>query len=411
MKTISVLIPSRGNPVALCNTIDNCLYAASYPDRLEFVVRIDHDDKSHREYRDRVGLALRAGIDVKLRVDAPLGYRRMHDYYEEMYLLSKGDFLLAYNDDMTIETQGWDVEFERALEPVPYGVASCDMREGNGNHYEWAMPMVRRDLCELIGRFCCGTETCDRIFDSYARQSGRGVKANVWMVHDWQPLQPGSQRNEVYTYAMSHWGEMTSRWDSAAREMVAKVMQAPDVKNVRARDGQSVRISAVQQTTNKRHIMKKLGMKVSDEITGRQGMLTAFTVLHGGNEYYGFQPVGTNPETGHPIKPDWMGEGRILGAVDVPEPEIYRRVLGTSVVDDASGVSGRCVSVTLHLSGCVHINIQPEGTLKNGNCPDELNVDIRRCSGAMIPKWTEEQIAKDREKRPSPGEVPDRPCY
>lgn len=229
MNTISILIPSRGNPKELLETIKACEDMASEPARLEFVVRLDADDPALKDYVQDIvpTVAWRRSIVkgefAKWLVGERLGYKRIHDYYEECYKLSSGELLLAFNDDMLISTKGWDVEYERVLEHIPFGVARCEIDEDPGGNYGWAMPMVRRDLCKAIGCFCRGTETCDRIFEAYAQQSRRAAGAAVRMVHKWSPLKPGSQREEVYRYAMDHWPEMTARWNRAATEMAAIV--------------------------------------------------------------------------------------------------------------------------------------------------------------------------------------------
>ena len=224
MKTISILIPSRGNPKELLETIASCEDMAAQSSRLEFIVRLDGDDPALSDYITDVTptvawrRAVNKGDFVKWIVGEPFGYARIHDYYEEMYRMSKGDLLLAFNDDMRIDTKFWDCIFEETLSR-PFMVAGCQMDEGNGTNYAWAMPMVRRDLCEAIGRFCSGTETCDRIFEAYSKFPGRGAIAPVKMLHKWQPLKPGSERERVYRHAQSNWGEMTQRWNRAAAEM------------------------------------------------------------------------------------------------------------------------------------------------------------------------------------------------
>lgn len=177
-------------------------------------MRLDEDDPTFLDYER----CFRPGVHWIM--GPRLGYARIHEYYEECYKLSIGDLILAYNDDVEMMTTGWDEAYRTALAPVKFGVASAAVDEGNGTNYAWAMPMVKRELCERIGRFCAGVETCDRIFDAYARLSGRGATARVKMIHRWHPPAPGGERDKIYNHATSHWGEMTAKWDASAREMM-----------------------------------------------------------------------------------------------------------------------------------------------------------------------------------------------
>lgn len=216
MKKISILIPTRNNNDELRATIQSCIGRAMHPQRLEFIVRLDYD--AELALLDEAWVPL-----TKIIIGPRMGYKHIHAYYEECYRLSSGDLILAFNDDVRMESHNWDAIFEDALEKIPYGVASCHIDEGNGTNYEWAMPMVRRDLCEAIGQFCAGTETCERIFDAYAARSKRGVKANVKMIHKWHHPEPGTERAEVYNHATDHWSEMVRKWEDAAMEMIRLV--------------------------------------------------------------------------------------------------------------------------------------------------------------------------------------------
>ena len=90
---------SRNNPKELVATITNCYDKAKNPDRLEFIVRLDYEDPALPSY-----LYLGNTPTVRLIIGPSLGYARIHAHYEKCYHLSTGQFVLAYNDDMIIET-------------------------------------------------------------------------------------------------------------------------------------------------------------------------------------------------------------------------------------------------------------------------------------------------------------------
>jgi hypothetical protein len=149
--------------------------------------------------------------------------------------------------------------------------------------------------------------------------------------------------------------------------------------------------------------MLKLGTPVKDTATGLKGMLVNMQIQLGGNRFYNFQPHGLNPTDGQPIKRIWVTEARVVGGVLIPETDLPVNVLGTHVEDEASGFNGTAVAMTLHISGCVHISVQPNGTQQeNGSPIEDTDFDIRRLKGKAVPKFTEQEREADQRRRPSP---------
>lgn len=152
-------------------------------------------------------------------------------------------------------------------------------------------------------------------------------------------------------------------------------------------------------------LMFKLGTIVTDTATGLQGMLTHLLIEQGGSNHYSFQPRGLNPETGAPVKKIWLSPERIEKGVPVEVPiTIPMAALGTEAEDTASGFKGTVVGICLHLTGCFHVTLQPKGKLdKTGNPIEPMDFDIRRIKGPFIPVFSEEQVAVDQQRKPSPG--------
>lgn len=154
--------------------------------------------------------------------------------------------------------------------------------------------------------------------------------------------------------------------------------------------------------------LAKLGSMTSDTATGMLGMLTHMNIGLDRTPVYIFQPNAISKETGHPVASFWLAAGRLectlLVDVDLP-----LEVLGTEVRDNASGFRGMAIGVTMHINGCVHIEIQAEGTKKTGDKIDLLELDIRRLSGEAIKKMTEAEQADDEKQNPSPAPMPTRP--
>lgn len=133
-------------------------------------------------------------------------------------------------------------------------------------------------------------------------------------------------------------------------------------------------------------------------------MLTQYELRMAGQQYYLLQPHGLNPKTGEPLKQFWVDEPRIQGGVDVDLPEYWPfQVLGTQVEDEASGFNGMAISMTLHISGCIHLSVLPSGSTETGDVINADNFDIRRCSGKALKKLSEVERAESQKQKPSPG--------
>jgi hypothetical protein len=152
--------------------------------------------------------------------------------------------------------------------------------------------------------------------------------------------------------------------------------------------------------------MFKLGGMVNDTATGLLGMLTHYQIEMSHARWYRFQPRGLNPEDGSPVKGIWIASERIDGGEVVPEPDMPLQALRTQVEDIATGFKGTAVAMILHMSGCVHVSIQPKGALKNTGGPVEPHdFDIRRVKGPALKPMSDEEVEKEQARKPSPIET------
>lgn len=104
---ISVLCPSRGRIASLVNSIRSLADNATDPDRVEVLVAADPDDEMTTAAPLDGHLPL--GGEVRLWV-APerYGYARIHEYYNHLAAMARGEWLLLWNDDASMRTPGWD---------------------------------------------------------------------------------------------------------------------------------------------------------------------------------------------------------------------------------------------------------------------------------------------------------------
>lgn len=100
---ISALLPSRGRPESLAESIASLFTLAADPGAVEVLVAADPDDDETRT------AAVVAGWQVRTWT-APerYGYARLHEYYNHLAAIAAGEWCLLWNDDATMRTQGWD---------------------------------------------------------------------------------------------------------------------------------------------------------------------------------------------------------------------------------------------------------------------------------------------------------------
>jgi hypothetical protein len=147
----------------------------------------------------------------------------------------------------------------------------------------------------------------------------------------------------------------------------------------------------------------KLGTLTTDRATALEGTVTHWICNMEKRIDYLFQPRGLDKE-GQPVKKIHLEAARLnVKESDYEKVEIPFEVLGSVVANNASGFSGMAVEFVKHLSGCLHVIIQPSGTLSNSACPIRAcEFDLRECTGDMIPKLTEQERKVTEVQNPSP---------
>lgn len=159
----------------------------------------------------------------------------------------------------------------------------------------------------------------------------------------------------------------------------------------------------------------KLGTTCRDSATGLMGMITHLLVDSDLKLSYAFQPRGLD-DKGQPLSRHLVEVSRLIGLKEDSYENIESpvEVLGTQVSDKASGFSGMAVGLVYHISGCVHVVIQPKGRVKKTGQPiSTADFDLRRCEGPAVPCLTPDEVANSQQKKPSPtgGKFPERQVF
>jgi glycosyl transferase / beta-hydroxylase protein BlmF len=167
---ISVLIPSRGRHAALAGSITSLKETASGRVPLEFLVAADPDDKD-----TILAVSLWSGTSLWVAPQR-FGYNGLHEYYNALAAQATGDWLLIWNDDALMRTQGWD----QIVESQDQGVLwpSANHHEANNLFPIWPAAWTR-----AIGHVSL-CFNCDTWMQEVGAALGRQWKIPVTIYHD-----------------------------------------------------------------------------------------------------------------------------------------------------------------------------------------------------------------------------------
>jgi hypothetical protein len=184
---ISVLCPSRKNPELLAKSIRSLRTTADHPP--EILIAADDDDMGT--------ITMATDLTGRVFISPRAGYDRLHEYYQQLAIAARGDWLLVWNDDATMETLHWDAEIE-ALPPEVY-VADI----GSVHSPMCCFPAVRREAVQALGRFCTNNPHVDTFWGDISTVAGVIQKVAVYV--NCTPLVRGNPHD---FYAPWHQAEM-----------------------------------------------------------------------------------------------------------------------------------------------------------------------------------------------------------
>jgi hypothetical protein len=196
---ISVLCPSRGHPDLLARSVSSLRELAAVTP--EILVAADDDDPG------TIGAATALG--TRVLVSGRAGYDRLHEYYQRLAGMARGDWLLVWNDDAVMLTPEWDAVIERLPGTVhvagvqsPHSPLCC-------------FPAVRREAIAAIGKFCTDNPHVDTFWGDIATAAGTFRETGVY-AHCESP----SGCNPHDFYSAAHQAEM-ARCAGILRQLAA----------------------------------------------------------------------------------------------------------------------------------------------------------------------------------------------
>ena len=156
---ISVLIPSRGRPAELDETLRLLLKNCKRKQEIEVLVRVDEDDAETQSMMGK-------WKNLKVFVGEQVGYENLHILYNDLAKEACGKWLFLLADDAKVETSGWDrlitgikdricvIKFEDCWRPGPQ--FPC-------------FPIVPRTVYEVLGHLSLNPN-CGLWLDEVVRQ-------------------------------------------------------------------------------------------------------------------------------------------------------------------------------------------------------------------------------------------------
>lgn len=173
---ISILCPTRLRQDALNRSLAS-LYEHADGGELEVLLAVDPDDPTdYGEY------------GCVLRFRHRHGYPRLHVYYNALATVAKGDWLLLWNDDCLMTTQGWN----RIVEAHGDVIISPD----TVHNPLCTFPIVPRRFVETLGHFSLNAH-CDTWWQEIGEELGILMWPGIWIDHDRADI-TGHNHDEVF---------------------------------------------------------------------------------------------------------------------------------------------------------------------------------------------------------------------
>jgi glycosyltransferase involved in cell wall biosynthesis len=151
---VSVIMPTRGRSQLLCESIDSLYSLAKDKTLIEFLVKVDDDDK---DTMDTV-VRLSSLLPIKMLVyPKGAGYHEIHHWINDLCALTKGDWIYLFNDDSKVKTPEWDqmllnVEIDstnwHGVTDICMFVTPTITRPGANEFI-----LLRRKVFEIVGHF------------------------------------------------------------------------------------------------------------------------------------------------------------------------------------------------------------------------------------------------------------------
>lgn len=147
---ISVVLPTRGRSQALKSAISSLVDKVDQIGSIEILLAFDDDDVESQQYFEKeiVPLLLDSNTVFEAVSMPRLGYARLNEYVNHLANSSQGRWIMMFNDDARMITQGWDTVIREY-----HGQFALLRTDTNHEHPYAIFPILPREWFELFGYF------------------------------------------------------------------------------------------------------------------------------------------------------------------------------------------------------------------------------------------------------------------
>jgi hypothetical protein len=147
---ISILLPTRDRAELVTRSLESLISRAAHPERLEIMIGIDDDDPASQEYFNSPEWSEfieQWPVTHRVSTTERYGYTGLFKYVNYLGADSTGEFLMFWNDDALMHTEGWDIRIDKNRDY--FGVLR--MPCVNHKHPFALFPIIPRRWIDLFG--------------------------------------------------------------------------------------------------------------------------------------------------------------------------------------------------------------------------------------------------------------------
>lgn len=147
---ISILLPTRKRVETVIKSISSILSTASNPANIEILIAYDDDDEESKEFFSTTWFPFveQSGATTKVFETERFGYLRLYRYVNFLGEQASGDWLMFWNDDALMLTDGWDEQILKNSDHWGLLRMPCV----NMDHPFALFPIIPRDWIDFFGK-------------------------------------------------------------------------------------------------------------------------------------------------------------------------------------------------------------------------------------------------------------------
>jgi hypothetical protein len=221
---IAVIMPTRGRTEMLLDSIKSLILNADDVSRIQVLLAFDEDDSvGYTFYQSDVRVFMeQAGVAHATWKTPRLGYRRLHDYYNFLAAQAQSTWILGWNDDARMDSQGWDTEI-RSYQ----GQFRLLAFRSNHDHPYAIFPVIPADWFHVLGHYSLHNQT-DAWISQIAYALGIYQPIRSYVTHERADLVEGVVQDATYQEREYQEGDVNNPVDFVHPEVSRRRWQATD---------------------------------------------------------------------------------------------------------------------------------------------------------------------------------------